>query len=130
MDSELTDDLRKIIQTVSKGSDAKTNRFLLSDDQRIKEESFLKKGGRTLSLYEPQSQPEEPEVERTRRGRIGEAIRRQEMEQQIEEERSEEREYEDRENQDEQIMEQPVNQPGNPLDRMMWSSTKSTSTDN
>ena len=129
LDSELTDDLRKIIQTVSKASDAKTNRFLLSDDQRIKEESFLKKGGRTLSLYEPQPQPE-PEVERTRRGRIGEAIRRQEMEQQIEEERSEEREYEDRENQDEQIMEQPVNQPGNPLDRMMWSSTTSTNTDN
>jgi len=129
LDSELTDDLRKIIQTVSKASDAKTNRFLLSDDQRIKEESFLKKGGRTLSLYEPQPQPE-PEVERTRRGRIGEAIRRQEMEQQIEEERSEEREYEDRENQDEQIMEQPVNQPGNPLDRMMWSSTTSTSTNN
>lgn len=130
LDSELTDELRKIIQTISKASDAKTNRFLLSDDQRIKEENFLKKGVKSLNLYnsQPQEPTEQPEVERTRRGRIGEAIRRQEMERQIEEERSEEREYEDRENQDEQIMEQPVVEY--PLDRMMWNSTTSTSTDN
>ena len=130
LDSELTDELRKIIQTISKASDAKTNRFLLSDDQRIKEENFLKKGVKSLNLYnsQPQEPTEQPEVERTRRGRIGEAIRRQEMEQQIEQERSEEREYEDRENQDEQIMEQPVVEY--PLDRMMWNSTTSTSTDN
>jgi len=131
LDSELTDELRKIIQTVSKGIDAKTNRFLLSDDQRIKEENFLRKGMKSINLYNS-SEPQPPEVERTRRGRIGEAIRRENMEQQpeedmdVEEERQEEREYEDRENQDEQIMEQPVN----PLDRMMWSSTTSTSTDN
>mgnify|MGYP000930699860 CR=1 FL=1 len=89
LDSELTDELRKIIQTVSKGSDAKTNRFLLSDDQRIKEENFLKKGVRSLNLYnsQPQEPTAQPEVERTRRGRIGEAIRRENMGQQIEEER-------------------------------------------
>jgi hypothetical protein len=132
LDSELTDELRKIIQTVSKASDAKTNRFLLSDDQRIKEENFLRKGMKSINLYNSSESQPQPEVERTRRGRIGEAIRRENMEQQpeeerdVEEERQEEREYEDRENQDEQIMEQSVN----PLDRMMWNSTTSTITDN
>jgi len=131
LDSELTDELRKIIQTVSKGSDAKTNRFLLSDDQRIKEENFLKKGGRTLNLYN--SQPIEPiseqEVERTRRGRIGEAIRRENMEQQIEEERHEEREYEDRENQFDVTEQEPsdlINVPQSVIDRMTWSSSTTT----
>ena len=120
LDSELTDELRKIIQTVSKASDAKTNRFLLSDDQRIKEENFLKKGGKSLNLYN--SQPtEQPEVERTRRGRIDGAIRREMMEQQIEQERQEEREYEDRENQDD-ITEQGESV----IDRMTWSSSTTT----
>jgi len=132
LDSELTDELRKIIQTVSKGSDAKTNRFLLSDDQRIKEENFLKKGMKNSGLYfnsiEQPSQPE-PEVERTRRGRIGEAIRRENMEQ----ERQEEREYEDRENQENNVMEERpsdmmdvTERVESVIDRMTWSSSTTT----
>jgi hypothetical protein len=123
LDSELTDELRKIIQTVSKGSDAKTNRFLLSDDQRIKEENFLKKGVKSLNLYnsQPQEPTAQPDSERTRRGRIDGAIRREMMEQQIEQERQEEREYEDRENQDD-ITEQGESV----IDRMTWSSSTTT----
>jgi len=134
LDSELTDELRKIIQTVSKGSDAKTNRFLLSDDQRIKEENFLKKGVRSLNLYnsQPQELTAQPEVERTRRGRIGEAIRRENMGQQIEEERQEEREYEDRENQDDITEQGPsgmidvTERVESVIDRMTWSSSTTT----
>jgi hypothetical protein len=132
LDSELTDELRKIIQTVSKGSDAKTNRFLLSDDQRIKEENFLKKGMKNINLYnsgEPQPSQPEPEVERTRRGRIGEAIRRENMEQ----ERQEEREYEDRENQENDLMEERpsdmmdvTERVESVIDRMTWSSSTTT----
>lgn len=134
LDSELTDELRKIIQTVSKGIDAKTNRFLLSDDQRIKEENFLKKGVRSLNLYnsQPQEPTEQPEVERTRRGRIDGAIRREMMEQQIEQERQEEREYEDRENQDDVTEQGPsdmidvTERVESVIDRMTWSSSTTT----
>jgi len=121
LDSELTDELRKIIQTVSKGSDAKTNRFLLSDDQRIKEENFLKKGMKNINLYNSTEPQPQPDFERTRRGRIDGAIRREMMEQQIEQERQEEREYEDRENQDD-ITEQGESV----IDRMTWSSSTTT----
>ncbi len=43
LDTELTDEIRKLIQDVSKSKDAKTNRFLLSDELREKEETQLKK---------------------------------------------------------------------------------------
>ena len=43
LDTELTDELRRVIYEESKGNGAKTNRFLLSDEERIKEEELLKK---------------------------------------------------------------------------------------
>lgn len=42
LDTELTDDIRKLIQDVSKSKDAKTNRFLLSDELRTKEDWSLR----------------------------------------------------------------------------------------
>lgn len=42
LDTELTDELRRIIYEESKGKGAKTNRFLLSDEERMKEEEYLK----------------------------------------------------------------------------------------
>ena len=76
LDSELTDELRKIIQETSKSKDAKTNRFLLSDEQRIKEEKLLgTRAFKSGALYEP-SEPVQ-EVERRLSDRIGAAIRRE-----------------------------------------------------
>jgi len=76
LDSELTDELRKIIQETSKSKDAKTNRFLLSDEQRIKEEKLLgTRAFKSGALYEP-SEPVE-QVERRLSERIGAAIRRE-----------------------------------------------------
>jgi hypothetical protein len=43
LETELTDELRKKILLESTNSSAKTNRFLLSDEERIKEESTLKR---------------------------------------------------------------------------------------
>lgn len=51
LDTELTDDLRKIIYKESRGLGAKTNRFLLSDEERIKEEEFLKKYHNGIDKY-------------------------------------------------------------------------------
>lgn len=45
LETELTDELRKIILEESKSKNMKTNFFLLSDDERIKEEKILKKMG-------------------------------------------------------------------------------------
>lgn len=42
LDTELTDDIRRLIQEVSKDMGAKTNRFLLSDELRVKEEQSFK----------------------------------------------------------------------------------------
>ena len=42
LDTELTDDIRRLIQEVSKDKGAKTNRFLLSDELRVKEEQSFK----------------------------------------------------------------------------------------
>jgi hypothetical protein len=133
LDTELTDELRKIIQTVSKDKDAKTNRFLLSDEQRNKEESLLKKGMKTLELYNSSPMPPLPhpdEVERVRRLRIEGAIRRENLDNQFEEERNDEREYEDREN---NVMEQGLSgmidvteRVESVIDRMTWSSTTTT----
>lgn len=150
LDSELTDELRKIIQTVSKDSDAKTNRFLLSDDQRIKEERFLKKVG--VKSYQPELITEQPvaeqlEVAPPRRGRIEVAIQRENMEQEPEEmrniesevselqseERQSEREYEDRENQEDDVMEEGpsdmidiTQRVDSVINRMTWSSSTRT----
>jgi hypothetical protein len=44
LDTDLTDELRTIIFNESKGKGAKTNRFLLSDEERRKEEKSLKLG--------------------------------------------------------------------------------------
>ena len=41
LQTELTDELRKIISQTSTGKGAKTNRYLLSDDQRTKEDKLL-----------------------------------------------------------------------------------------
>lgn len=42
LDTELSDEIRKLIQDVSKDKGAKTNRFLLSDELRVKEEQSFK----------------------------------------------------------------------------------------
>jgi molybdenum-dependent DNA-binding transcriptional regulator ModE len=74
LDSELTDELRKLIQETSKAKNVKTNRYLLSDDQRVKEEKLL--GSQAFKNAEvfPALQ-EEPE--RRLSDRIGAAIRRE-----------------------------------------------------
>ncbi len=46
LDTELTDDIRKLIQDVSKDKDARTNRFLLSDELRTKEDWSLREFSR------------------------------------------------------------------------------------
>jgi len=55
LDTDLTHELRKIILDESKSKDSKTNRFLLSDEERIKEDVFLNRG---MHKY-----PTEPVVE-------------------------------------------------------------------
>lgn len=129
LQSELTEELLKVIREICLDPKAKTNRFLLSDDQRIKEEKLL---GTKLytsgALYEPsEPQPmEQPELRL--RNRIGAAIRRENSDNQFEDERNEEREYEDREN---NLCVEGMEQPEeNPLDRMMWSSTTHSVTTN
>jgi len=121
LDSELTDELRLVIQKTSKDPKAKTNRFLLSDDQRSKEDKFLGlrdlKSG-SLSMPEPDAM-EEPII--AMRNRIENAIRREndmEPNEVMMEEREEERVYEDRDN---TVSESPI-------DRMTWASTASSGT--
>lgn len=68
LDTELTDELRLLIGRVSKEKGAKTNRYLLSDDQRQKEDminnrSQHKYSGDLLSMPEPMEQPQEVRVE-------------------------------------------------------------------
>ena len=74
LDTELTDELRKIILKESKSDSPKTNRFLLSDDERIKEDEYLKKhhGDRLL--------PSEPQPIEERQNYIGRAVERAAME--------------------------------------------------
>ena len=103
LDSELTDDLRKVIQQVSKDPKAKTNRYLLSDEQRYKEDKLLdSKAFRSGSMrIADEDVIREPvPVEETTaimRNRIENAIRR-ENDLDMEEEREVEREYENSEN--------------------------------
>lgn len=103
LDSELTDDLRKVIQQVSKDPKAKTNRFLLPDEQRSKEDKLLdSKAFRSgsMRIAEEDVIREPVPVEETTaimRNRIENAIRR-ENDLDMEEEREVEREYENSEN--------------------------------
>lgn len=93
LDSELPDELRKVIQEICKDKKAKTNRFLLSDEQRDREEKLLNtKGYRSASfLAEPTPEPERPLS-----NRIEAAIRRE----------------------NEDVMEQPLEQSESIIDRM------------
>jgi hypothetical protein len=98
---------------------AKTNRYLLDDDQRTKEDILLKHNGlfKSEALYEP-TPVEQPE--RRLSNRIGAAIRREnEPTEEMLEERSQEAEYEDSENAQEP-------QEDSILTRMMWNSTGET----
>lgn len=53
LDTELTDEIRRLIQDVSKSKDAKTNRFLLSDELRMKEDKYLQNNrGEKMMLSE------------------------------------------------------------------------------
>jgi hypothetical protein len=117
LQTELNDELRKIISETSMAKNAKTNRYLLDDDQRTKEDILLKHNGlfKSGALYEPTEQPE-----RRLSDRIGAAIRREnEPTEEMLEERSEEAEYEDSENAQEP-------QEDSILTRMMWNSTGET----
>jgi hypothetical protein len=120
LQTELNDELRKIISETSMAKNAKTNRYLLDDDQRTKEDILLKHSGLFNSggLYEP-TPTEQPE--RRLSDRIGAAIRREnEPTEEMLEERSEEAEYEDSENAQEP-------QEDSILTRMMWNSTETNS---
>jgi len=117
LDSELTDELRLVIQKTSKDPKAKTNRFLLSDDQRGKEDKLL--GLRDVKQLTQMDVSDEPVL--AMRNRIENAIRREndvEPDETMMEEREEEQLYEDRDN--------TVSE--NPIDRMTWSSTASSGT--
>lgn len=75
LDSELTEQLLSKIRTISKDKSAKTNRFLLSDDLRKKEDKWLE-GKKDIAYPEPIHEGEEPAIglsERTRRAIIREA---------------------------------------------------------
>jgi len=120
LQTELNNELRKIISETSMAKNAKTNRYLLDDDQRTKEDILLKHSGlfKSGALYEP-TPTEQPE--RRLSGRIGAAIRREnEPTEEMLEERSEEAEYEDSEN-----AQDP--QEDSILTRMMWNSTETNS---
>ena len=116
LQTELTDDLRKVISETSMGKGAKTNRYLLSDDQRTKEDKLLKHSGLYNSIPEPV-------MDRPLRNRIEQAITR-ENDPTVEmlEERSEEMEYEDSENARE------PQEPESIIDRMSWTSTSEETT--
>lgn len=65
LETELTDELRKIILDESKFKGAKTNRFLLSDDERIKEDKVLKQFESDKMILSPEPVGLEEPVERT-----------------------------------------------------------------
>ena len=80
LDAEITDDIRLIIREESKSKGAKTNRFLLSDEERNKEDKILKKQGlNTTYDFNYHSQPVAVEtIAETRTRRIGRALERTE----------------------------------------------------
>jgi len=103
LDTDLTDDLRLVIYNEYKAKGAKTNRFLLSDEERRKEEKNLKIGYSYKSSSGTIEELGENRAERIR-NRI-ERVQEEETEmpmteQQMEEERVEESLYENRENLD------------------------------
>ena len=124
LQSELTEGLLKVIREVCLDPKAKTNRYLLSDDQRIKEEKLL--GTRLYTsgaAYESVAMEQPVEVERVERraSRIGAAIRRENdmMVEPVQEE--------------DNVMEQGLSDMidatetiGSIIDRMTWTSTAST----
>lgn len=57
LDTELTFELTKIILNESKDKHAKTNRFLLPDDERIKEDEFLKRTSDSIDKWTPVALP-------------------------------------------------------------------------
>lgn len=65
LETELTDELRRIILEESKGKGAKTNRFLLSDDERMKEDKLLKQFELSDKMVAMEPQIDEQPVERT-----------------------------------------------------------------
>ncbi len=103
LDTDLTDDLRLVIYNESKAKGAKTNRFLLSDEERRKEEKNLKIGysyksssGTIVELGENRAERIRNRIERVQE----EETEMPMTEQQMEEERVEESLYENRENLD------------------------------
>jgi hypothetical protein len=106
LQSELTEELLKIIREVCLDPKAKTNRYLLSDDQRVKEEKLL--GTRLYTsgaLYESEIEV----APRRLTDRIGAAFRR-------ENDVTEPTEPEE----EQQVMEESI------IDRMSWTSTTTT----
>lgn len=74
LDAEIPDSIRILIQQTSKGEGAKTNRFLLSDESRLKEEKLLNtKTYRSGTFLENDIEQVRP----SRMARIGNAIRRE-----------------------------------------------------
>jgi hypothetical protein len=53
LDTELTDEIRLLIQSVSKDPKAKTNRFLLSDEERTAEDKLLKNKSSLFDMTSP-----------------------------------------------------------------------------
>ena len=123
LQSELTEGLLKVIREVCLDPKAKTNRYLLSDDQRIKEEKLL--GTRLYTsgaAYESVAMEQPVEVERVERraSRIGAAIRRENdmMVEPVQEDNVMEQGPSDMIDATETI--------GSIIDRMTWTSTAST----
>jgi hypothetical protein len=88
LQSELPNELLKVIRVESMENKPKTNRFLLGDDERIKEDKFLSKYGSFKSM-EPIDMPQPVAEERI--GRVRRALERNdEDEMGVMEERSEE----------------------------------------
>jgi hypothetical protein len=78
LEAEITNDLRLIIHNECKEKGAKTNRFILNDDERIREEEYFKKysvDAKELIMSEP---IREMEVRPDRIRRIGRALERDE----------------------------------------------------
>ena len=81
LQSELTEELLKTIREVCLDPKAKTNRYLLSDEQRIKEEKLLGtrafKSGALYDMTEPQEIEHPARPEGRLSNRIADAIRRE-----------------------------------------------------
>jgi hypothetical protein len=104
LETELPSNLRELIGEVSLSKNARTNRFLLSDEERVKEETWLYKkySYRNHNKYDTVStQPDEPEVPIERVARIGRGIERA---------REEEQAVMEQEVMEQEVMEQPVSE--------------------